>query len=349
MRTNPTPVSFLSFDVEALPGRAATDHIDRLIWGKFDGGEFGLRRICRILKEYRLKANFMLDFAMCALYGDKELAAIAHYLLEEGHEVHAHLHSEWLVRKWDIRGDWIGPASMDRLDSRLNEAFLDYLAFKYFRIIGGIPEVFRAGGFHFNASTIAAAGKAGFRALSNFNQSRHASCWTLSAEAANNEPFCWQEGLLELPVDISPEPLSSPIQIYEGAFDRAARQKKTKTFNLVLHATSLLERRDDGRYHGYSTVHEDNLHKICGHLGDRTKPMGYSEYLAACPPLPLLRTAECNAVPLTIRSPLLSCRACQGVYGASLKTGTCPCCGAGILHTSGAAEEQADVAAPASA
>ncbi|HNG86967.1 hypothetical protein [Accumulibacter sp.] len=97
------PSAFLSFDVEALPGRAAADPIDTLVWGRLNGEEYGIKRICRILREYGLKANFLIDLSGCLLYGDRVIGEIGRYLLGEGHELHAHLHSEWVVRTGNQR------------------------------------------------------------------------------------------------------------------------------------------------------------------------------------------------------------------------------------------------------
>lgn len=115
------PISFLSFDVEALPGRhpEGTDAIDRLIWGKVANKEYGLRRICRILGEHNLQVSFMIDMAACALYGDKAMRQVGDYLRNQGHELQVHLHSEWLLRQWNLPdGDFGGPAGCDQLDGR---------------------------------------------------------------------------------------------------------------------------------------------------------------------------------------------------------------------------------------
>lgn len=327
MPAAPLPVSFISFDVEALPGRASQDHVDRLIWGKFGTGEFGLRRISNILCQHRIKGNFLIDFAMCALYGDKAVQQIAAYLLEQGHEVHSHLHSEWLVRKWGITGDWSGPIGMDRLDARLNESFLQFLAFKYRQIVGHSPELFRAGSYLFSRHTLEAARQAGFTALSNFNSERHADSWLVSAEAAHNAPFIWEQGLIELPVDISPEPLTSCWENYIGTFDRVNTRKTIMTFNVVLHSTSLLQRSDAGQFERFNPSHEDRFHQICEHLTAHTSVQGYSQYLASQPKLPVLRQASCRAIPVRIKSPLHGCAICGCAFGSDLKTDGCPSCG----------------------
>jgi len=237
------PISFLSFDVEALPGRAEKDHVDRLIWGKIDGVEYGVRRICAVLRDYKIKANFLIDLAACTLYGDKRVAEVGKYLLSEGHELHAHLHSEWLIRHWGVKGEFRGPPGLDQLGDDLNRACMNYAYFKFWQLFGQFPQVFRGGGYTFNAHTVKAAGEVGFKGLSNFNSTRHSAMLEVGIDGANNEPFFWDNKVLELPVDFSPEPLSFDINKYFGWFDRVRDRKRVKTFNLTMHSWSLLKRK----------------------------------------------------------------------------------------------------------
>ncbi|MFM6396425.1 MAG: hypothetical protein ACKPFF_07040, partial [Planktothrix sp.] len=179
-----------------------------------------------------------IDISSCILYGDKIVSEIGNFILEQGHELHVHLHSEWLIRKWNIQGAFTGPASMNLLDRNINIAFMKFSAFKYRQIFNLEPVLFRAGGFHFNTYTVEGSGLVGFKMLSNYNATRHASYFDISDEGSRNEPFKWGNGLIELPVDFSPEPLSFVWEKYEGAFDRVRDRKKIKTFNLTLHSWS---------------------------------------------------------------------------------------------------------------
>jgi len=327
------PPSFLSFDVEALPGRATQDHIERLVWGRFGGGEYGIARISHILKQYGIKGNFLIDFSACVLYGDHTVQAIAQYLLDQGHEVHAHLHSEWLVRKWGIKGAWQEPTGMDQLDGKLNAAFLAFTAFKYRALTGLEPMLFRAGGFKFNAATVAAAAGAGFTVFSNFNSERHAASWrSADPRALRNEAFRWNEQLLELPVDLSPEPLSLGWERYLSAFDRVQAQKTLKTFNLTLHSWSLLTRGDGQYFTGHAPAHEEALHKICAHLQAHTEPLGYREFIARGLAVPAISDAHCSLAPTPATAPVKSCALCGAVHGLAANSDVCPGCGGRARH-----------------
>ncbi|WP_236585753.1 hypothetical protein, partial [Bordetella pseudohinzii] len=115
--------------------------------------------------------------------------------------------------------------------------------------------------------------------MSNFNNHRHQAVLTVGDDSANNEPFVWSNGLTELPVDFSPEPLSFDIEKYFGWFDRVRDRKKIKTFNLTMHSWSLLRRNGDF-FDSYAPDHEARFLYICEHLFDHTTVSGYSAYLS---------------------------------------------------------------------
>lgn len=326
------PSAFISFDVEALPGRADSDHVDRLIWGKFGNSQFGIGRICNVLNQHKIKGNFLIDIASCVLYGDKVVKEIGHYLLDQGHELHVHLHSEWLIRNWNLDGpQFNGPAGLDQLDSYLNNGFLEYAAFKYAQLFKQEPILFRAGGYKFNAHTVKAAHAAGFKALSNFNFERHFDIWDVPFEHENNEPFLWPDGIIEIPVDYSPEPLSTPLSAYMGYFDRVlARKNINKTFNLTLHSWSLLKR--DGEFFtGYAPEHEDRLHAICEHLVCNTNVAGYTDYLTQLHNLPVLGNTHCLSEGVSVKS-INQCSICKAIDGKEWVNDICPSCGARARH-----------------
>lgn len=151
---SPKPMGFMSFDVEALPARAENNHVDQLIWGKTSNGEYGIRRICSILDEYGIKGDFFVDMAGCLLYGDRPMQEICDFLLIAGHEVHVHLHSEWLFRRLHLRSNPNIMVGMNVLDESISRSFIDFSAYKYHQLTGREPSVFRSGGVHFNRNTI---------------------------------------------------------------------------------------------------------------------------------------------------------------------------------------------------
>lgn len=327
------PVSFLSFDVEALSGRAENNHIDRLMWGKFDGVEYGVRKICQILDDYGLRGNFLIDLSACAMHGDRQVAEVGNFILSKGHELHTHLHSEWLLRSWGVKGNFNGPPGLDQLDAEVNRRCLGYVKFKFNQLFGKMPEVFRGGGFTFNEHTVKAAGELGFRCLSNFNTRRHEKMLSVDETIAHNEPFRWSNGVIELPVDFSPEPLSFDINKYFGWFDRVRDRKRIKTFNLTMHSWSLLK--PTGKlFDTFAPEHEVRLRYICDHLSENTEVKGYSEYLDN--DCDSLLPAEINyfghpEAMLDSTQVLSVCNICQAKFVLG-KNDVCPSCGSRSRH-----------------
>lgn len=323
-------ISFLSFDVEALPGRADNNHVDKLIWGKVGENEYGIRKLCGILNEYNVKGNFLIDLSGSIIYGDQSMREIGEYILSQGHELHVHLHSEWLVRPWGIRGQFNGPPGMNQLDQNINTHFLKWSFFKFKQLFNFDPEVFRCGSFCFNEHTIRAAKEAGYKCLTNFSIDRHNKYFISDGPAARNEPFVWQNGLIELPVDFSPEPLTFDIERYFGWFARSMIRKDICTFNLVMHSWSLLKKEGDF-FNTPEPAHEERLRYIIEHLKENTKILGYSEYLSSAVLTNGAITPALSEIANLEMQELVACPICSAIFKKP-NTDVCPGCESRARH-----------------
>src|SRR5947207_5436833 len=58
----------ITIDVEALPAGRPSNHVDTLIWGRFDGKEMGIGRIMAIANRYNVPLTFFVDLCETALY-----------------------------------------------------------------------------------------------------------------------------------------------------------------------------------------------------------------------------------------------------------------------------------------
>jgi SAM-dependent methyltransferase len=326
--------SFLSFDVEALPARSKGSPVDELIWGRMSGGEYGISRICDVLEQHKLRGNFLVDFSACLLYGDRAIQQVVDFLLSRGHEVHTHLHSEWVTRKWNVPGAKDHMLGMDRMGEALSDALMQYAAYKCHKLLGRVSTVFRSGAFVFNDSTIRAAKRAGFAALSNYNYGRHGEFWLVPPEATTNDVFAWPNGVIELPVDYSPEPLSTDWKFYESWLARVKVRKAEKTNNLVMHSWSLLHREGE-QFERFSPEHEERLHRICERVKADGEVLTYDEYLTrreerATPtarvPWEFCRSASVHAAQGT------SCNLCGHFFAEVPETDVCPTCGGRTRH-----------------
>ncbi|MGE5156346.1 MAG: polysaccharide deacetylase family protein, partial [Betaproteobacteria bacterium] len=191
----------LSFDVEALHGRAAGPHwIDSLVWGKVDGGEYGIRRICDILDQYSVKASFLIEFASCSYEGERPLREIIDFLGSRGHEIQMHLHSDQLLEFWGLRPRKAS-MTLNRLSYEMSRRVLDFAATKFEQFVGGRPRVFRSGGLDINENLVNAAAALGIEALSNVREDAAGDPAVKGDPVDAWEPFVWDNGVLELPID----------------------------------------------------------------------------------------------------------------------------------------------------
>jgi glycosyltransferase involved in cell wall biosynthesis len=327
---------FMSFDTEALRGRASGDWIDRLVWGKVDGGEYGIRRICRVLAEYKIKANFMIDYSSCSREGDEKLAEIIDYLRGEGHELHLHSHPEQLWAPWGMTN--AQSVRFDKMSYGMSRRLLDYVARKHLEFVGEEPRVFRTGGLFLNDNLIHAAQAAGIPVLSNVRNNVVGDPRIFGDAADARELYRWDNGVEEFPIDFALDPLSEPLDYYLGKFNELARRKNNeRTFNMLMHSWSLLKLSDKGHYEIYEPAHEERLHVLCQHVTKHGTALGYNEFLDR-PRLPLpavpiihIRTDDSDKAEYTGSADIVACNICDMSFSlAKTGHGYCPACGAGI-------------------
>lgn len=285
--TNPVDF-FFSFDVDASnPYRPATGSaIDEFVWGKGADGEFGIRRICDVLEQHGIVGNFMVDFASCAAEGEARLAEIIDHLAGRGHEVHLRLHPQDLPYPTprSIERDRLAKLSQSLLDVvpyDMARLMLDYTIAVYERFVQRRPRVFRSGGYRFSKDLVRAAGELGIEAFSNVRRDAVRDRSLRGGDPAlSHEPFVWDNGLIEIPVDVgSPETITA--EKYEHVYSRIIKQKRyERTFNLVMHSWSLLSRTDEADGSGGTGPDpETRLHEMCEHATKHGRASGYGDYL----------------------------------------------------------------------
>jgi len=332
--------SFLSFDVEALPGRSAPglDPMEKLIWGREGNQEAGVAKICQILADYKIKANFMIELGASIPFNPTKIKAVTDFLKDKGHDVQAHLHSEALLRLWKLKYEVPAARHFDVLDEKTAESILKF-SFEKMRILTGEdPKFFRAGAYLFNRNLIAAARNAGYIGVSNYNSTRFEGKFTPdNPHVKRNEVFYWENGLLELPVDFSPEPLTYKWDNYLGMYDRVADHKVIKTFNLVNHSWSLMKR--EGNFMtDFESRHEEGLRNICEHLLKNTSITTYSEFASKLKDFPIQTITKENLVDLNkVDIPLdvnyaSKCNICLTENYFKVEGDTCPGCGSRARH-----------------
>lgn len=321
-----TPV-FLSFDVEALLIRAPDDHVNRLIWGKTATGEYGIRRLSNILRQHKLKGNFLIDLAACHIHGEDKVREVFEFLLSEGHEVHAHLHPEMLADSWQFGRTGVRGRRFNDLDQFMTLSLLTYTARKFRALAQRDPFLFRSGSYLFNRHTISAAKKAGFSALSNYNVRRNGAVLDVESPARAMNPFRWDNGIMEMPVDISsPEKLT--WQEFHKRWSNAHRSKASKTFNLVSHSWTLLRRDENDHFMIHAPELEERFQQICAGLSGNARVMGYEEYLTQNPPETIVNGEGLPSVATFNIKRAWRCTACLAIMATCVIEGNmCKNCG----------------------
>jgi len=324
---------FFSFDVEAAAERAASDPIDTLVWGRIGGEELGIRRICEVLESYGIVGNFLVDLATCTFEGERPMREIVEFLVGRNHEVHMHLHPEWLARQWGLSIQSGKSIHLDSTGFDMSRQLLDFTVAKFDEFTGQPPRLFRSGAYRMSTQMVLAAGALGIEALSNVRAGTLESPYAGGDEVDALEPFVWENGLLEIPVDAS-SPEAGKFQNYLQKFDIAMRRKQVEpTFNVVMHSWSLMRRNEAGVHDAFEPEFEKRLHEMCQHASENGKAYGYSHYLDTTKPLrhtvtlDQVRQGELSDSIYIRTEDVVTCHVCAAIYSAAGRP-ACPNCGA---------------------
>jgi hypothetical protein len=189
----------LTVDVEALPKRATSDHVKRLMWGEHPLGRAGVREISAIGQEFGVFHTFFVDF--CGAYAQREeVAEVVKWLEGAGEDVQLHTHPEYLAPEfWPEQGFQYRPRFLNEYVDDKAIFTLQFFS-KMLGDVTGKPVLgFRAGSFRWNAGTIRALAAAGIPL--SFNNSmiayRQEKC---TYSEPSTFPFAWSNGIIEVPM-----------------------------------------------------------------------------------------------------------------------------------------------------
>lgn len=257
----------LTVDTEALPRRAPSDHIERLIWGRFDGKELGIGRMMDIADAVGVPITFFLDQCETALYGDA-ITQVGRRIVERGHDLQLHSHPELLQPTfWSDHGleppQWLP----DKFDFTAAELLIRTLAEDLSAVRGSMPTAFRAGAYRFNGHLIKALKSHGIDL--SFNNCKAASSGSHHYTYADPtiDLFRWSNGVVEvatthIPFESELRRLSFPGRFpkrltYADALEHYFQSQPTHRVAVMeLHSWSLLHRSEAA---GYFTYRDDRL------------------------------------------------------------------------------------------
>lgn len=182
-------------------GASAQENFDSSIAGKCRDGEFGIFYQMERLEAFGLTGVFFVDPMPALVYGPQVVADIVEPILQRGHEVQLHIHTEWLEFARDhenahLRGRNIADFSLEDQIRLLDQARTLLMAAG-----APTPSAFRAGNFGANDDTLRALSALGIAYDSSFNPA------FLSGECAINlppetTPFSKHLGVGIIPVSV---------------------------------------------------------------------------------------------------------------------------------------------------
>ncbi|MFS2112996.1 polysaccharide deacetylase [Herbaspirillum frisingense] len=196
----PNRYAILTVDTEALPARAASDHVRHLVWGEHAAGQAGVREMCAIGREFGAPHVFFVDMCGDELYPG-EMAEVVSWLDRDGQDVQLHLHPEILpLQFWQQHGLTPRPRYMNEYQDIARAEFVIRFFSERLKELTGKPvQAYRAGSFRWNGDIIRALGQAGIPL--SFNNSMRAHLLGRSPHAEpTNSPYAWSNGVIEVPV-----------------------------------------------------------------------------------------------------------------------------------------------------
>lgn len=283
----------MTVDVEALPARAHSRHVQELIWGDFGpdaGSPMGVGEMLRMSRETGVPFAYFLDLAEVDLYG-QDLIDVGHRIKAEGGDLQLHLHAELLSDEfwapYGLRAPGIRPYFYEAPHA---EAVIAHFVALFKAEYGCTPAGYRGGSFAFNRHFLAALAKHGVPLSSNHAYGSQLRRDLPLLGGPEDLPFRWDAGVVELPLSLvhtnsgeyrelalpmALDPNTSLPKILRG---EAAKGPEAGPLVMLLHSWSLLAYGKDQRFLGGSAHRRDKLQRILDLARDLFEPLSVSQY-----------------------------------------------------------------------
>lgn len=207
----------ITVDVEAQPARAARNHIDRLIWGRFSGhAAGGIGEMMDIADRHGAKIVMFLDYCERALYGDSILD-VGREIHRRGHDLQLHSHPEFLAETFWTRRGLKRPVSMNSAEDAHAEALFEHLCQSQQDAGGTAPIGYRGGGYRYSAAVLRAMVRHGVKLDSSYISARENQPLKLGLI----RQFYWDNGCLEMPVSCV-KPFLNLNRVFDLNFNASA-------------------------------------------------------------------------------------------------------------------------------
>lgn len=180
-------------------GVSVDDNLASSVFGRCSSGEYGINWQMSVLEANGLKGIFFVDPLPALVYGQGLLAKIVAPIVERGHEVQLHIHTEWL--QWAPHSPVWPKQGRNLANFELSDQVLLLSLAADLLQGGGAPRpiALRAGNFGANDDSLRAAVEVGLAYDSSFNAGYAGAECSISLGTTQIDS-AWMEGLLELPV-----------------------------------------------------------------------------------------------------------------------------------------------------
>ena len=184
------------FEQQGVP---LSDNVRSSIWAEAQGQNHGIGWQMDVMDRYGIKGVFFLDPMPALVHGPSWLAPIVENIVQRGHEVQMHVHSEWLA--WATDSPVEGRHGRNIGDFSLADQIVLLSHAKSLLETAGAPAItaFRAGNFGANDDTLRALATIGVDWDSSVNPGYLDGCCHISADPAQIAPTRLN-GVAELPV-----------------------------------------------------------------------------------------------------------------------------------------------------
>lgn len=325
----------ITIDVEAQPGRAEADHVNRLIWGKYRERRGGISEMMDIADQHCAKLVFFVDYCERALYGDAMLD-IGREITRRGHDSQLHSHPEFLSAGfWSDRG-FDRPGNISAASDQQALALIEFIYDSHERATGKPPLAYRGGGYRFSPAVLRSLSACGVRLDSTYNVGRQSDLLV-----GARKQFLWDNGCLEVPVSVV-NPFRNLNRSVEFNFSASAFASVDRMLEyldefylqygedaiavLVLHSWSFSKLQTSGHF---SPPLEENLERFSNFLAalrGRVEVVTAGGVLALAD-AGLLTLGQTMAIPMPNESTLFASREVRA-GPAPTKEPKCPICGA---------------------
>ncbi|HYQ25625.1 MAG TPA: methyltransferase domain-containing protein, partial [Polyangiaceae bacterium] len=185
----------LSVDVEAFELRSKIDPVERLIWGRFPEGQFGLERIMSIAEGRGAPLTMFLDYPEHYAYGDSFLD-VGREIVRRGHDLNLHLHLDCIPPGYFTKRGLPEGLDLNTFGIEATNALVSDVLSLHSRVSSDAPVALRGGGYRYNDALLRSLRSHGIAISSNYNQAAKLQPYDLGPK----RQFSWDNGVIELPI-----------------------------------------------------------------------------------------------------------------------------------------------------